>query len=265
MKIGFLGTGKISSSMVDGLMASTFDVPSIIVSPRSVQIAERLARDYDKVTIAESNQALLDASDCVFLCLPNQIAEEVLRSLRFRPEQLVVSVLAMAEASEVEKWINHKVYRAVPLPFVAECKNLTPIYPEHPFLRTLFDALGGALVLDEEDQFNLFMTAGSLMGVYFNFMETAHQWLVKQGLEKQKSVDFLTMMFGNLSDEMRKIAVNNGQTSINFTLLEREFSTKGGTNELVSSCFSRQGGRAALTTALEAALQTMNALNSKNT
>lgn len=266
MKIGFLGTGKISSSIVDGLIASAFDVSSIIVSPRSVQISERLSRDYDKVTIAESNQALLDASDCVFLCLPNQIAEEVLRSLRFRPEQIVVSVLAMAKAAEVEEWINHKVYRAVPLPFVAECKNLTPIYPDHPFLRALFNALGGALVLDKEDQFNLFMTAGSLMGVYFNFMETAHQWLVTQGLEKQQSANFLAIMFGNLSDEMRKIAVNNSSETVNFALLEREFSTKGGTNELVSNCFSRQGGQTALTTALEAALQIMNALstNSKN-
>ncbi|WP_336288060.1 MULTISPECIES: pyrroline-5-carboxylate reductase [unclassified Bartonella] len=259
MKIGFLGTGKISASMVDGLMNSTFDVPSIIVSPRNAQIAERLSRSYAKVTIAENNQALLDMSDCVFLCLPNQIAEEVLRSLRFRPEQLVVSVLAMAKAAEVEEWVNHKVYRAVPLPFVAECKNLTPIYPDHPFLRTLFDALGGTVVLDAEDQFNLFMTAGSLMGVYFNFIETAHQWFVAQGLKKQQSAEFLAMMFGNLTDEMRKIIATDGSASLDFALLEKEFSTKGGTNEFLSNCFSRQGGRSALITALETTLQKMNA------
>ncbi|MCZ2328750.1 pyrroline-5-carboxylate reductase [Bartonella sp. F02] len=254
MKIGFLGTGKISSSIIDGLMVSAFDVSSIVISPRNAQVAERLSHDYDKVVIAENNQALLDASDCVFLCLPNQTAEEVLRSLRFRSEQIIVSVLAMAKAAEIEKWINHKVYRAVPLPFVAECKNLTPIYPDHPYLRSLFDALGGTLVLNKEDQFNLFMTAGSLMGVYFNFMETAHQWLVTQGLEKQQSANFLSMMFGNLSDEMRKT------TSVNFSLLEREFSTKGGTNELLSGCFSHQGGQNALITALEAALQRISAL-----
>ncbi|WP_332061004.1 pyrroline-5-carboxylate reductase [Bartonella sp. CB74] len=259
MKIGFLGTGKISASMVDGLMNSTFDVPSIIVSPRNAQIAERLSRSYAKVIIAENNQALLDISDCVFLCLPNQIAEEVLRSLRFRPEQLVVSVLAMAKAAEVEEWINHKVYRAVPLPFVAECKNLTPIYPDHPFLRTLFDALGGTVVLDAEDQFNLFMTAGSLMGVYFNFIETAHQWFVAQGLKKQQSAEFLAMMFGSLTDEMRKIIATDGSASLDFALLEKEFSTKGGTNEFLSNCFSRQGGRSALITALETTLQKMNA------
>ncbi|BBL53702.1 pyrroline-5-carboxylate reductase [Bartonella quintana] len=258
MKIGFLGTGKISASMVDGLMMSVFDVSSIIISPRNAQIAARLSHNYNKVRIAENNQALLDVSDCVFLCLPNQIAEEVLRPLRFRPEQLVISVLAMAKAAEIEKWINHKVYRAVPLPFVAECKNLTPIYPDHPFLRNLFDALGGTLVLEVEDQFNLFMTAGSLMGVYFNFIKTAHQWFVTKGLKKQQSADFLAMMFGNLTDEMRKITKTDCSTSLDFALLEKEFSTKGGTNELLSNCFSRQGGRSALTTALETTLQKMN-------
>ncbi|MGF7158024.1 pyrroline-5-carboxylate reductase [Bartonella heixiaziensis] len=258
MKVGFLGTGKISASMIDGLMTSAFDVPSIIISPRNAQSAERLSQKYNKVIIAENNQALLDVSDCVFLCLPNQIAEEVLRSLRFRPEQLVISVLAMAKAAQVEEWISHKVYRAVPLPFVAECKNLTPIYPDHPFLRSLFDALGGTLVLDAEDQFNLFMTAGSLMGVYFNFIETAHQWFVTQGLKKEQAANFLAMMFGNLTDEMRKITVADCPKPLDFALLEKEFSTKGGTNELLSDCFSRQGGRSALTTALETTLQKMN-------
>ncbi|WP_019218999.1 pyrroline-5-carboxylate reductase [Bartonella florencae] len=259
MKIGFLGTGKISASMVDGLMRSKFDVSSVIISPRNAQRAEQLSHHYDKVVIAENNQALLDISDCVFLCLPNQIAEEVLCSLRFRPEQLVVSVLAMAKVTEVEEWINHKVYRAVPLPFVAECKNLTPIYPDHPFLRNLFDALGGTLVLEAEEQFNLFMTAGSLMGVYFHFIDTAHQWFIAKGLKKQQSADFLAMMFGNLTDEMRKIIAAESSAALDFAMLEKEFSTKGGTNELLSNCFSRQGGRDALITALETTLQKINA------
>ncbi|WP_455473859.1 pyrroline-5-carboxylate reductase [Bartonella sp. B30(2025)] len=258
MKIGFLGTGTISTAMVDGLMASTFEDFSIIISPRNAQTAERLSRKYDKVTIAESNQALLDESDCVFLCLPNQTAEEILRSLRFHPEQLVVSVLAMAKAAEIEEWINHKVYRAVPLPFVAECKNLTPIYPDHPFLCTVFNALGGTVVLEAEDQFNLFMTAGSLMGVYFNFIGTAHKWFVEKGLKEQQSAEFLTMMFGNLTDEMRKIIATDRIASLDFALLEKEFSTKGGTNELLSNCFSHQGGSTALITALETTLKKMN-------
>lgn len=259
MKIGFLGTGKITASMVEGLITSAFNVSSIIISPRNAQIAAQLARNYDKVVIADHNQALLDASDCVFLCLPNQIAEDVLRSLRFRSEQLVISVLAMAKAAEVEEWIHHKVHRAVPLPFVAECKHLTPIYPDHPFLRSFFDALGGTLVLEAEEQFNLFMTAGSLMGVYFNFIETAHQWFVKQGLNKQQSADFLAKMFGNLTDEMRRVTVGTCSPSLDFALLEQEFSTKGGTNAFLSNCFSQQGGRDALIMALEATLQKMNA------
>ncbi|WP_019222304.1 pyrroline-5-carboxylate reductase [Bartonella rattaustraliani] len=263
MKIGFLGTGTISASMVEGLIKNAFDVPSMIISPRNAQIAERLSQKYDKVIVAENNQKLLDHSDCVFLCLPNQTAEEVLRPLHFRSEQLVVSVLAMAKAAEVEEWINHKVYRAVPLPFVAEGKNLTPIYPDHPFLRSVFDALGGTLVLEAEDQFNLFMTAGSLMGVYFNFIETAHQWFVTQGLKKQQSADFLAMMFGNLTDEMRKIAAVNCSETLDFARLEKEFSTKGGTNELLSYCFSHQGGQKALIMALDMTLQKVNASSQK--
>ncbi|WP_375648614.1 pyrroline-5-carboxylate reductase dimerization domain-containing protein, partial [Bartonella sp. MU70NMGDW] len=113
--------------------------------------------------------------------------------------------------------------------------------------------------LDKEEQFNLFMTAGSLMGVYFNFIETAHQWFITQGLKNQQSAEFLTMMFGNLTDEMRKTIATDRSALLDFALLEKEFSTKGGTNEFLSNYFSHQGGRNALTTALEATLQKMNA------
>lgn len=35
------------------------------------------------------------------------------------------------------------------------------------------------------------------------------------------------MMFGNLTDEMRKIIATDCSTSLDFALLEKEFSTKG--------------------------------------
>lgn len=249
MKIGFIGTGTIAASMIDGLMASQLKITKIVISPRNAQLAERLAADYDKVTIAADNQAVIDATDHVFLCLRSQIAETVLKSLKFKKEQQVISVLAMAKAKDVGQWIGHEtIYRAVPLPFVANLKGITPVYPDNEFLRTMFDALGGTMVLDNEDQFNVFMTAGSLMGVYFNFVETSNQWLLKQGLSDNQTAAYLSMLFGNLADEMRK------SDKPSFAALEEEFSTKGGTNELVSKQFSAKGGQNALQDALDMAL-----------
>lgn len=254
MKIGFIGTGTITAAMIDGLMASQLEVAQIMVSPRNGVIADRLARQYPCVHIAKSNQDVIDRSEQVFICLRSQIAEETLKHLDFSHCKLVVSVLAMVTAKQAEEWVGQPVYRAVPLPFVSERRSLTAIYPDHPFLRTMFDALGGSIVVEDENQFNLMMTAGSLMGVYFNMMETSSQWLQNQGLDGDKAIAFLSTMFGNLADETRK------SSKPDYSALEQEFSTKNGTNALVSQLFDEHGGRAALTDGLQAAYERIKGL-----
>ncbi|EJF90391.1 pyrroline-5-carboxylate reductase [Bartonella tamiae] len=249
MKIGFIGTGTIASAMIEGLMSTKLNISSITISPRNEKIAADLAARYSLVHIGVSNQHVIDQSEIVFLCLRSQIAKDVLEALKFNSSHLVVSVLAMAMAQEVSQWIGQSVYRAVPLPFVGERKGLTPIYPDQPVLRTLFDALGGTLSLKDENQFNLMMTAGSLMGVYFNIIETSNQWLQKNGLDSFQASSFLSVMFGNLADETRKNSHPNYQN------LESEFSTKNGTNELVSNCFRENGGNNALIQSLDTAFE----------
>lgn len=247
MKIGFIGTGTIAAAMIDGVMQSELPVGTIMVSPRNSKVAERLSSQYDKVRIGKDNQDVINDSDVVFVCLRSQIAEDVIKALDFSQCKLIVSVIAMVTAKEMEKWVHKPVYRAVPLPFVAKANGVTAIYPDQPVLRKIFDALGGSIVVKDENQFNLMMTAGSLMGVYFNVMETASQWLQNKGLEADQAVKFLTSMYGNLADRTRE------DPEPNYRELEVEFSTKKGTNELVSEVFTTQGGRDALVKGLEQA------------
>ena len=249
MKIGFIGTGTIATSMVEGLMKSKLPVEQITVSPRNAEYAARLAKLYEKVTIGKDNQDVIDQSDDVFICLRSEIAEEELKKLDFSKTEMVVSVIAMATASQLEKWIGKKVYRAVPLPFVEQAKSVTAIYPDHPKLKEIFNAMGGAIAVKDENQFAVMMTAGSLMGVYFNIVETANQWLQKNGLDESQSAPFLASMYGNLADVARQAIMPD------FTALEAEYSTKKGTNELVSLYFTDHGGKEALTGGLDEAFK----------
>jgi hypothetical protein len=62
MRLGFVGCGTITSSMVTGL-CSTADVGPIIVSPRNAKVAAGLASRFANVQIAPTNQAVLDACE----------------------------------------------------------------------------------------------------------------------------------------------------------------------------------------------------------
>ena len=56
MKLGFIGTGKITSSVVTGICRSKISFKKIILSPRNRNVAKRLKRQFKRVSIAKNNQ-----------------------------------------------------------------------------------------------------------------------------------------------------------------------------------------------------------------
>jgi pyrroline-5-carboxylate reductase len=86
MKLGFVGTGAITSAIVTGLNASDAGRDSILVSPRNAEVAAALTAKFPNVAVAESNQAVLDGSDVVILAIRPQVTVEVLSDLKFRPD-----------------------------------------------------------------------------------------------------------------------------------------------------------------------------------
>ena len=66
MKLGFIGTGKIASSVITGICNSKIKFKQIIISPRNKTIANSLKRKFNKVTIAKNNQEIIDKSNWIF-------------------------------------------------------------------------------------------------------------------------------------------------------------------------------------------------------
>jgi pyrroline-5-carboxylate reductase len=62
MKLGFIGTGEITAAMVTGLSSSQTARPSIRLSPRNAAIAANLANRFANVSVASSNQDVLDSA-----------------------------------------------------------------------------------------------------------------------------------------------------------------------------------------------------------
>ena len=74
MKIGFIGTGAITTAMVEGLCKTENPPSDIVVSPRNKKKAEKLAARFDNVRIAGDNQVVVDECDCIVLAVVPQIA-----------------------------------------------------------------------------------------------------------------------------------------------------------------------------------------------
>lgn len=253
MRIGFLGTGVIADAIIRGLVKTTLPISEIVVSARNAAVAERLAADFEQVTIATDNQILVDSVDMVFVGLRAQVAESILKALVFRPQQKIVSLIATATQQTVQSWIGHEavVLRAVPLPFVEAHQSVTPIFPMDEDLASLFRVIGGVVAVKSEHDLNVFMTAGSFMGVYYQFMSVCHDWLKEQGLTQEETGPYLSQLFVNLAQQAK------GET-VDFKALQVEYSTPGGTNELVATAFKTLGGNDALKQSFDAAFAKIN-------
>jgi pyrroline-5-carboxylate reductase len=94
--------------------------------------------------------------------------------LRFRPDHHVVSLIATLPLEHIRSVSTPatRVTRAIPLPSVARRQGPTAIYPPSQPIKALFDALGTAIELDDENEFDAFTAATAIMASYFSFAST---------------------------------------------------------------------------------------------
>jgi pyrroline-5-carboxylate reductase len=244
MRLGFIGTGNITAAMVEGLGGG------VILSPRGVAVAADLARRFPDVTVADSNQAVVDQCDMVVLAIRPQVAEAVVRDLRFRAGQKVLSLVAATSVETIRGWIglDLPVIRAIPLPFVAERRCVTPIIPPDAEVAALFDRLGQAVECRTQAEFDLLAVGSALMGSYFGLLEATEGWLVERGLPEAAARGYMAGLFANLG----RVAEGSGKA---FCALREEYSTRGGLNEQVFRVFGEEGGVQALRVALDQVLE----------
>ena len=123
LTLGFIGTGGIASAMVRGFCASPdFSGRINLTVHKNREKADALKKLFpDRISVHESNQAAVDGSDVVFICVLPQQHEAVVRALRFRADQRVMHITGGAKlADSLALYAPAKsAARAIPLPFAA--------------------------------------------------------------------------------------------------------------------------------------------------
>ena len=118
MRLGFIGTGKIASSVITGICTSKISFQKILVSPRNRNIAQKLKKRFRKVYIAKTNQEIVDKCNWIFLAVTPKVGKKILPKLKFRSNQKVVSFIATINLAQLKKILGKKIkiVRAIPLP-----------------------------------------------------------------------------------------------------------------------------------------------------
>ena len=83
MKLGFIGTGKITSSVVTGICRSKISFNKIILSPRSKSVSQTLKKKFKKISIAKNNQEILNSCNWVFLAVTPAVGQKIIKNIIF--------------------------------------------------------------------------------------------------------------------------------------------------------------------------------------
>jgi pyrroline-5-carboxylate reductase len=227
MKLGFIGTGKIASSVIIGICKSKIKYKQIIISYRNKKTSLSLKKKFKRIIISKTNQEIIDKSDWIFLSVTPTVGEKIIKDLKFRSNQKVISFISTITLSQLKKMIKKKIdiVRAIPLPPISMKEGPVPICPPNKKVKAFFDKLGSTVEIKNEKLSINFWSTSGLMAPYYNMLDTISGWLNKKGVKKLDAQKYVTSLFLALS----KDAVINSTKDLK--LLIKESQTPKGLNE----------------------------------
>ena len=221
MKIGFIGTGHISKSVINGILGSRLKINKIIISKRNSKISSELKRKSKKIKISADNQDIINQSNWVFLAVTPTIGKIILPQLKFKKGQTIISFISTIKMTELKKYIKvkTKIIRAIPLPPISLRKGPVPIFPPDKQVRNFFNKLGTSVEIKNENLSLNFWSTSSMMAPFYELLQTLSEWLVKKGINRSDSQKYITSLFIALSEDAKinsnkdlKVLVKNSQT-----------------------------------------------------
>jgi pyrroline-5-carboxylate reductase len=224
-RLGFVGVGTIAAALITGMCAAGEQRATFLLSPRNADIAKRLAERYSFVKVAADNQGVVDGSDIVFLAVRPQVAADVLGTLKFRPDQRLVSLIATFDLARLGPLVAPAttIARVAPLPTVAQRLGPVTLYPAIPEIAALLQGLGQLIQPQNEADLDALWSVTGLMGSYFGLLDEIVGWLARRDLAQSR--EFVASMFGALA----VTATQRPEDS--FARLVSDHSTPGGLNE----------------------------------
>ena len=227
MNLGFIGTGKIASSVITGICKSKISVNKILISPRNKSVSKNLKKKFKKIIIAKNNQEIADKCNWVFLSITPVVGRKIIKDLNFRPNQTIISFISTITLDQLKKAIKVKanIVRAIPLPPISLKKGPVPICPPNKKVKDFFNKIGTTVeIKNEKSSINFWATSG-MMASFYEMLRVMTEWLVKKGVKQNNAQKYITSLFLALSED----AVVNSKKNLKY--LVKESQTPKGLNE----------------------------------
>ena len=205
MILGFIGTGKISSSIIYGIFNSKLKVKRIYISSRNRNIAKKLTKKFKTVKIIRDNQEIINKSSTIILGVTPNVGNKILNKLKFSKGKKIISLISTINLEKLKKITKNKnIVRAIPLPPIEINKGPIIICPPNKGAKKLFNHLGTVIEIKNEKLSYKFWSTASIMAAFYEILNVSSNWLIKKGIKKNIANKYIVELFLSLSKDAEK-------------------------------------------------------------
>ena len=226
MQLGFIGTGKITTSIIEGLLKSKVKVRQFNISKRNIKNSNLLKKLSKKVKVYDDNQNIINQSSIIFISLVPKVAVKEIPKLKFKKTSTVVSLVSTLNLKALKKLCGpvKNIVKACPLPMARFGLSPTIVFPKNKQICALFDGIGVSIVAQNENQNNHLWVMGSLMASYVEIIRSFQDYLTQNKIKNSQSEKYLNLFLTGMLFEL-----HHGKFDLK--KLSKELQTKGGINE----------------------------------
>ncbi|RBW58907.1 NAD(P)-binding domain-containing protein [Ruegeria sp. A3M17] len=199
-RIGFIGTGHIAAPIARFLAAKGHE---IAVTERNATVSAELKAELD--VVVANPQAVLDASDIVFLCLRPQIAPNVLQQLNFRSDQQIVSVMAAVSVDQLAVLCAPATdfVQTIPLGFLQQGGCPLAAFGNDALLAELFEPENPVVKVSNEAALNAHFAVCAMVPGLLDVLATGAEWLAEQTGDADASEFYTTQLLSGFLHTMQ--------------------------------------------------------------
>ena len=221
MKIAIIGAGNMGGSIARGLTkGSMIDDLDIIVSNPSMDKLKKLRNEYLGLSITQDNAEAAMGADIVILAVKPWLVEPVMRELKLKSKQILISVAAGISFEELAHYVvapEMPMFRLIPNTAISELESMTLVAARNTndeqdkFVLQLFSEMGTVMLIPEDKITDATALASCGIAYVLKYVQAAMQAGIEMGIRPK---DAMTMVAQSLKGAAALILNNDTHPSV---------------------------------------------------
>ena len=221
MKIAIIGAGNMGGSIARGLTkGSMIDDLDIIVSNPSMDKLKKLRNEYLGLSITQDNAEAAMGADIVILAVKPWLVEPVMRELKLKSKQILISVAAGISFEELAHYVvapEMPMFRLIPNTAISELESMTLVAARNTndeqdkFVLQLFSEMGTVMLIPEDKITAATALASCGIAYVLKYVQAAMQAGIEMGIRPK---DAMTMVAQSLKGAAALILNNDTHPSV---------------------------------------------------